>query len=95
MPLLNGPARSKLLISPVCSGSHGRDFGTLVMAGGFKRSEHLVTALRAAAWIWFARLGAHRPTFERYLGIYDRGNFRRACRRAGIEPPWKVLNSAV
>ncbi len=67
----------------------------LVRVGGFKRSEHLVTALRGAAWIWFARLGVKRSAFERHLGIYDRGNFRRSCRRAGIEPPWNVLGSAL
>ncbi len=67
----------------------------LVRVSGFTRSEHLVTALRGAAWIWFARLGVKRSAFERHLGIYDRGNFRRSCKRAGIEPPWNVLNSAV
>lgn len=74
------------------SGSRVRQ---LVLAGGFKRSEHLVTALRATAWIWFARLGVKRSAFEPYLGIYDRGNFRRSCRRASIEPPWNLFGSAI
>ncbi len=59
-----------------------------VHACEFERTEYLVTALRAESWIWFARAGVSRKRFEPYLGIYDRTDFRRACRRAGIEVPW-------
>lgn len=67
--------------------SHGK-VRDMVHSCGFERTEHLVTALRAESWVWFARAGVPRTRLEPYLGIYDRTDFRRACRRAGIEVPW-------
>lgn len=60
----------------------------LIGRAGFRRAEHLLTALRAEAWIWCARQGLTRKWFESYLGIPHRSNFARACDRARIERPW-------
>lgn len=60
----------------------------LVRELGFHRAEHLCTYLRAEAWIWFIRRGLNRKVLERFLGIFDRSNFRRACHRACLDPPW-------
>lgn len=66
----------------------------LVAEWGFRRAEHVFTLLRAETWIWFARLGVTRKVFEPYLGITNRWNFRRACGRAGIRPPWHESTSS-
>ena len=58
-------------------------------SAGFERAEHLHTALRAEAWIWFAQRGWRRAVFEKYLGIRDRKTFRRACCRAAVTVPWQ------
>jgi hypothetical protein len=63
----------------------------LVRRAGFRRSEHLFVRLRAESWVWFSREGFRPSVFERYLGIRDRSDFRRACRRAGSELPWSRL----
>lgn len=55
---------------------------------GFKRVAHLLTALRAEAWLWCARQGLNRKWFEAYLGIGHRSDFARACDRAQVERPW-------
>jgi hypothetical protein len=60
----------------------------LLRSAGFERAEHLFTALRAEAWIWFAQRGMPRAVFEKYLGIRDRKTFRRACCRAAVAVPW-------
>ncbi len=56
----------------------------LIRACGFARAEHLFTALRVAAWMLLLEAGLCRREVEQYLGIWDRGSFRRACRRAGV-----------
>lgn len=58
----------------------------LVHSAGFTRAEHLFTMMRAEVWRWCASRGMERAMFEHYLGIRDRSTFRRACRRAGIQP---------
>ena len=63
----------------------------LVREARFERAEHLLTVLRAEAWLWFERRGIKRTAFEPYLGLTSRSNFRRACRRAGIDPPWEDI----
>jgi hypothetical protein len=60
----------------------------LVREAGFRRSEHLFAALRAESWAWFHRQGFRSAVFECYLGIWDRSDFRRACRRAALPLPW-------
>jgi hypothetical protein len=60
----------------------------LVRQAGFRRSEHLFAALRAESWVWFHRQGFRSAVFECYLGIWDRSDFRRACRRAALPLPW-------
>jgi len=60
----------------------------LVQEAGHHRAEHLLTALRTEAWLWFSETGTDRRTFERYLGIWNRGSFRRSCSRAGTDTPW-------
>jgi hypothetical protein len=55
-----------------------------VRACGFHRAEHLFTALRLAAGSLLFEAGLSQPQVEEYLGIFDRGSFRRACRRAGV-----------
>ena len=62
---------------------------TLLRSAGFKRAEHLCTALRAETWIWFAQRGIRRAVVEKYLGIRDRKTFRRACCRAAVAVPWQ------
>lgn len=61
----------------------------MLRSAGFERAEHLCTALRAETWIWFAQRGLQRTVFEHYLGISDRGTFRRACSRAVVTVPWR------
>lgn len=56
----------------------------LIRSSGFSRAEHLFTALRCALWVLLAENGLHRAQVEQYLGILDRGSFRRACRRAEV-----------
>lgn len=56
---------------------------------GCRRFEALVTRLRADVYKWLVRAGVDRTVVEGYLGIEDRSNFRRACRRARITPPWR------
>lgn len=60
----------------------------MVRDAGFKRSEHLLVALRAAAWRWCSDQGVSRRISEEFLGISYRGTFRRACRRAQVPLPW-------
>ena len=60
----------------------------LVRRAGYRRSEHLFVRLRVESWVWFFREGFRPSVFESYLGIRDRSDFRRACRRAGLELPW-------
>jgi len=55
---------------------------------GFDRWEHLWTRLRCEAWIWLVGRRVPRSVAERLLGIVDRSNFRKSCRRAQCEPPW-------
>jgi hypothetical protein len=55
---------------------------------GLFRFERLLTTLRAETWKWLVSAGVDRRLVEDYLGITDRSNFRRACRRAGIALPW-------
>ena len=62
----------------------------LLRSAGFERAEHLLAALRAEAWIWFAQRGMRRAVFEKYLGIRDRKTFRRACSRAAVTVPWQI-----
>jgi hypothetical protein len=61
----------------------------VVRRAGCRRSEHLFVRLRVESWVWFSREGFRPSVFERYLGIRDRSDFRRACRRAGLELPWR------
>lgn len=56
----------------------------LVRAAGFQRAEHLFTALRVATGTLLFSAGLCQSKVEEYLGILDRGSFRRACRRAGV-----------
>jgi hypothetical protein len=56
----------------------------MVRSGGFKRAEHLFTALRSATWTLLTTEGVDRYRVEEYLGIGDRSSFRRACRRARV-----------
>jgi hypothetical protein len=56
----------------------------LIRSSGFSRAEHLFTALRCALWILLGENGLNRAEVEQYLGILDRGSFRRACRRAEV-----------
>jgi len=55
---------------------------------GCTRFEALVTRLRAGVYRWLASAGVDRTVVQDYLGIKDRSDFRRACRRAGIPVPW-------
>lgn len=55
-----------------------------VRACGFGRAEHLFTALRVATGTFLFEAGLSPREVEKYLGIFDRGSFRRACRRAGV-----------
>jgi hypothetical protein len=57
---------------------------TMVRAWGFRRAEHLFTALRVATWVMLCEMGLQRAQVEAYLGIDNRGSLRRACRRAGV-----------
>ncbi len=61
----------------------------VVWSAGYRRSEHLFVRLRVESWVWFSREGFRPSVFERYLGIRARSAFRRACRRAGLELPWR------
>ncbi len=54
-----------------------------------KRLDHLWTFLRCRTWAVLTSVGIPRTYVERYLGIVDRTNFRRACMRAGAEVPWR------
>lgn len=56
----------------------------LTRSCGFQRAEHLFTALRIASWVLLVEAGLSTHEVEQYLGICDRGSFRRACRRAGV-----------
>lgn len=58
------------------------------------RTEYLWTFLRVEAWIWFTQRGIPRRHVERFLGIVDRTNFRRACRRACVGVPWEGSGSS-
>ena len=60
-----------------------------VREGGFHRFEEMLTWLRSETWIWLVSAGVDRKLAEAYLGIADRSNFRRACKRASIEVPWQ------
>lgn len=60
----------------------------LVKALGFRRAEHLFTYWRSELWIWLVHRGVKREACEHFLGVRDRGNFRRACIRAHVEIPW-------
>lgn len=53
-----------------------------------RRFEELVTRLRAGTWRWLRSAGVDRSVVEDHLGIKDRSDFRRACRRARIPVPW-------
>jgi hypothetical protein len=55
---------------------------------GLLRFEGLLARLRAETWRWLVSAGADRRVVETYLGITDRSNFRRTCRRARIAVPW-------
>jgi hypothetical protein len=59
----------------------------LVRSCGFRRAEHLFTALRCAVWALLVDVGVGRQQAEPYLGIHDRGSLRRACQRAGVPAP--------
>ncbi len=83
------PGRMKRLAN-ICrvlqvSRAHARK---MLVSSGFRRAEHLWTAMRAEAWCWFASQGLKRSLFEKQLGITDRRTFRRACRRASVAIPW-------
>lgn len=65
----------------------------LVRAAGYLRAEHLFTALRLATWTVLLETGISRTIVESYLGIHDRGSFRRACTRAGLPAPCRALSS--
>lgn len=54
---------------------------------GFDRDEHLLAYVRAESWCWLVGLGVSRRVVEALVGIPDRSNFRRACRRAGVRVP--------
>lgn len=56
---------------------------------GFHRAEHVATFLKAEVWTWYVGGGLKRYVVEHFLGIADRSNYRRACERAGIPPPWR------
>lgn len=56
---------------------------------GFRRLDHLRTQLRAESWIWLISKGLSRRVVEHFLGLDDRSDFRRACRRASIKVPWE------
>ncbi len=60
----------------------------LIRDAGFGRVQHCTTWMTAETWIWLMTVGAAREVVEEYLGIVDRSDFRRACRRAGIPVPW-------
>jgi len=66
----------------------------LVRDLGFVRCQHLITLLRVEAWIWLVERGLNRDVVEPFLGIGDRSNFRRACHRAQVSPPWQGHLSA-
>ena len=68
---------------------HKRRVPDLVHALRFERLEHLWTYLRAESLVWLTHQGIRRKPVERFLGIFDRSNFRRACRRAGVPVPWR------
>jgi hypothetical protein len=53
----------------------------------FTRTEHLFAALRVALWAFLTSEGVDRSVVEEYLGVQDRGHFRRACARAGAPRP--------
>ena len=83
--------RNMVRLSDICRalrifGAEGR---RVLRSAGFDRAEHLCTALRAEAWIWFSQQGLRRTVFEHYLGIFDRATFRRACSRAVVSVPWR------
>lgn len=63
-----------------------------VDVGGMKFDDvrHLRTWMIAEYWADLARLGIPRKQVEAFLGIANRSDFRRACRRAGLEPPWRT-----
>lgn len=65
----------------------------LVRAAGYLRAEHLFTALRLAAWTVLLEAGISRASVESYLGVHDRGSFRRACARAGLPAPCRALST--
>jgi hypothetical protein len=55
---------------------------------GFRRHEYLLTYMRAESWRWLVGSGIGRVPVEPLLGIMDRSNFRRGCRRARVRVPW-------
>jgi hypothetical protein len=65
-------------------GVSNTDFGTAVREIGLQRGEHLWTFLRYETLRWLRGKGITRFAAERFLGIVDRTNFRRSCKRAGI-----------
>ena len=70
-------------------GCHNRRVPHLVQALRFERFEHLWTYLLVESWVWLTRQGIPRKPVERFLGIFDRSNFRRACERARVPVPWQ------
>lgn len=65
-----------------------RSFRTMMRTAGFARFEAGVAWLRAEIWTWLATSGVDRRTVDRFVGVTDRTDFRRSCRRAGIRVPW-------
>jgi hypothetical protein len=56
----------------------------------FERSQYLFTWLRAESWVWLVSRGFDPHAVEPFLGIHDRSNFRRSCRRASVKTPWQA-----
>lgn len=68
-------------------GMSSRSVRATVRAAGFPRFERCLVWLRVETWRWLAG-HVDRPTLEACLGVTDRSDFRRACRRAGVPVPW-------
>jgi hypothetical protein len=56
---------------------------------GLGRAEHLATRMRCSLWRWLRQCGLRDRTIAEFLGVRDRANFRRACRRAKVGVPWR------
>jgi hypothetical protein len=86
---LAGPRRARTIGDLCCAvGTSAGQLRAVVKRCGFGRYEGLLTWLRLETWKWLVSAGVDRTLAEAYLGILDRSNFRRACKRAGLATPW-------